>query len=60
MIWNYVEMLKTLLVCIRKCIEMLWNYIETVGLVSLHVSLHAVFWNLVALVITSSETTWDY
>ena len=28
--------------------------------VSLHVSLYTVFQNLVALVITSSETTWGY
>ena len=39
---------------------MIWNYVETTGLVSLHGSLHAVFWNLVALVITSGETTWGY
>ena len=35
---------------------MIWNYVETGGLVSLHV----VFWNLVAPVITSSKTTWGY
>ena len=28
--------------------------------VSLYASLHAVFWNLVALVITSSKTTYGY
>ena len=39
---------------------MIWNYVEPAGLVSLHVSLHAVFRNLVALVITSGETTWGY
>ena len=35
---------------------MIWNYVKTAGLVSLH----AVFRNLVAFVITSSETTWGY
>ena len=35
---------------------MIWNYIETAGPVSLHV----VFRNLVARVITSGETTWGY
>ena len=39
---------------------MIWNYVETAGLVSLHVSLHVVFSNLVVLVITSGETTWGY
>ena len=36
---------------------MIYNYIKTVGLVSLHISLYAVFQNLVALVITSDKTT---
>ena len=36
---------------------MIWNYVETVWLVSLHISLHTVFRNLVALVITSGKTT---
>ena len=35
-------------------------YIETVELVSLYVSLHTVFQNLVELVITSDETIWGY
>ena len=35
---------------------MIWNYVEMAGLVSLHV----VFRNLVAPVITSGETTWGY
>ena len=35
---------------------MIWNYVETAELVSLHV----VFRNLVAPVITSGETTWGY
>ena len=35
---------------------MIWNYIETTGLVSLH----TMFRNLVALVITSGKTTEDY
>ena len=35
---------------------MIWNYVETAGLISLHV----VFRNLVAPVITSGETTWGY
>ena len=35
---------------------MICNYIETAGLVSLH----TVFQNLVALVITSGDTTWGY
>ena len=39
---------------------MMWNYIEIARLVSLHVTLHTVFWNFVALVITSGKTTWDY
>ena len=39
---------------------MIWNYVEIEGLVNLHVSLHVVFRNLVALVITCSETTWGY
>ena len=39
---------------------MIWNYVETAGLLGVHVSLHLVFRNLVALVITSGETMWDY
>ena len=39
---------------------MIWNYVETVGLSNLHVSLHTVFQNLVAFVITSGETTGGY
>ena len=39
---------------------MIWNYVESVGLVSLHISLYAVFRNLVELVITSGETTGGY
>ena len=39
---------------------MIGNYVETARLVSLHVSLYVVFRNLVALVITSGETTWGY
>ena len=39
---------------------MIWNYVETAGLLSLHVSLHTVFWNLVVPVITSSEITGGY
>ena len=39
---------------------MIWNYVETVGLVSLYVSLHAVFRNLIALVITSGKTAGSY
>ena len=39
---------------------MIGNYVETAGLINLHVSLHAVFWNSVALVITIGETTWGY
>ena len=39
---------------------MIWNYIKTMGLVSLNMSLHAVFRNLVALIITSGETTGGY
>ena len=35
---------------------MIWNYVETAGLVSLH----AVFRNLVALVITSGKTMGAY
>ena len=35
---------------------MIWNYVETEGLVNLHVVIR----NLVALVITSGETTWGY
>ena len=35
-------------------------YVETAGLVSLHVRLHIVFRNLVVLVITSGKTTWGY
>ena len=35
---------------------MIWNYIEMVELISLHV----VFRNLVAPVISSGETTWGY
>ena len=55
MIWNYVETLKTSVILCR-CIKMAWNYVEMAGLVNLHV----VFQNLVALVITSSRTTWGY
>ena len=36
---------------------MIWNYVETAGLVSLHVNLHVVFRNLVAFLITSGKTT---
>ena len=54
------ETLKTLLVYIRRYTEIIWNYIEIVGLVSLYISLHIVFWNLVALEITSDKTTWSY
>ena len=39
---------------------MIWNYVETARLVSLHVSLHVVFQNLVALVIASDKTMWGY
>ena len=53
-------MLKSLLVCIKRCTEMIWNYVKTAGLVSLHVSLHVVFRNLVALVITIGKTIWGY
>ena len=35
---------------------MIWNYVQTAGLVSLHV----VFQNLVAPIITSGKTTWGY
>ena len=35
---------------------MIWNYVETTGLVNLH----TVFRNLVALVITIGETTENY
>ena len=35
---------------------MIWNYIEITGLVSLYISLHTVFRNLVTLVITNSKT----
>ena len=52
-----IEMLKTLVVCIRKCIEMIWNYFEIKRLVSLYVSLYTVFQNLVTLIITNGETT---
>ena len=55
-----VETLKTLLVCIKKYTRMIGNYVKTAGLVSLHISLYVVFQNLVALVITSGETTWGY
>ena len=39
---------------------MIWNYVETARLVSLHISLHVVFQNLVTLVITSDKTMWGY
>ena len=55
MFWHYVETLETS-VRLCRCTKMIWNYVETAGLVSLHV----VFWNLVAPVITSGKTTWDY
>ena len=51
---------KLLLVYARRCTKMIWNYIETLGLVSLYISLHTVFQNLVALVITSDKTMWGY
>ena len=35
---------------------MIWNYVKIAGLVHLHVSLHVVFWNLVALVIIGGKT----
>ena len=35
---------------------MIWNYVKTARLVSLHI----VFRNLVTFVITSGETTWVY
>ena len=50
------EMLKTLLVYIRRYTEMIENYVKTEGLVSLHISLYTVFQNLVVLVITSGKT----
>ena len=53
--WHYVETLKTS-VSLCRCTKMIWNYVETAGLVSLHV----VFRNLVAPIITSGETTWGY
>ena len=39
---------------------MIWNYVKTAELVSLHVNLHAVFRNFVKLVITSGKTMWGY
>ena len=54
------ETLKTLLVCIKRYIEIIESYVEIVRLVSLHVSLHVVFRNLVALVVTSDKTMWGY
>ena len=55
MIWNYIETLKTS-VRLWKCTKMIWNCVKTAGLVSLHV----VFWNWVAPIITSGKTTWGY
>ena len=55
MFWYYVETLETS-VRLCRCTKMIWNYVETAGLVSLHV----VFRNLVAPVITNGETTWGY
>ena len=55
MFWHYVETLETF-VRLCRCTKMIWNYVETAGLVSLHV----VFRDLVAPVITSGETTWGY
>ena len=52
MFWHYVEKLKTS-IGLYKCTKISWNYVETAGLLSLQV----VFWNLVALIITSSKTT---
>ena len=49
---HYIETLETF-VRLCRCTKMIWNYIETAGLVSLHV----MFRNLVASVITSGETT---
>ena len=54
------ETLKTFRVCKKSCTKMIWNYVETAGFVSLHVSLQAVFRNSVALVITSGKTKWGY
>ena len=54
------ESLKTLLVCIKRCIKMIWNYVEITGLIYLDMSLYTLFRNLVVLVITSSKTTWSY
>ena len=55
MFWHYVETLETS-VRLCRCTKMIWNYVKTAGLVSLHV----VFWNLVVSVITSGKTTWGY
>ena len=55
MFWHYVETLKTS-VSLYKCIKIIWNYVETAGLISLH----TVFWNLVVPIITSDEITWNY
>ena len=54
------ETLKTMLICIKRCIKIIWNYIEIAGLVNLHVSPHLVFRNWVVLVITSVKATCDY
>ena len=54
-IWNYVETLNTSVNLCRST-KLIWNYIETAGLVSLHV----IFRNLVAVIITSGETTCSY
>ena len=55
MFWYYVETLKTS-VRLCRCTKMIWNYVITAELVSLHVMLR----NLVAPVITSDIITWGY
>ena len=55
MFWHYVETLK-ISVSLYRCTKIISHYVEMTGLVSLHV----MFWNLVALVITSDKTTWGY
>ena len=56
-IWNVEDFS---LVYVGRCTEMISKYVETAGLVSLHVSLYAVFRNLVTLVITSGKTIEGY
>ena len=53
--WHYVDTLKTSISLCRYN-KIIWNHVKMAGLVSLHV----MFRNLVAPVITSGETTWGY